>query len=162
MTQWCFLDYVNLPFHEAGHVFLRPFGETMHFLGGTLFQLLVPALLVWYFLVRVPNRFAAALCFWWVGENLINISIYMADARELNLPLVGGGHHDWNHLFYAFGVLDQPSVELISGTTFVLGCVVMLVGLAWGSVMVLPEPRGRLVRGWLVARVGWLERLLER
>ena len=32
--------------------------------------------------------FAAAVCTWWVGENLINISVYMADARDLSLPLL--------------------------------------------------------------------------
>ncbi len=31
----CFLDLVNRAFHEAGHVFLTPFGETIHFLGGS-------------------------------------------------------------------------------------------------------------------------------
>jgi hypothetical protein len=30
------LDLVNLAFHEAGHLFLAPFGRTLHYLGGTL------------------------------------------------------------------------------------------------------------------------------
>ena len=46
---WCFLDYANLAFHEAGHLFLIPFGTTMHYLGGTIGQILVPcALAVWF------------------------------------------------------------------------------------------------------------------
>jgi hypothetical protein len=28
-SSWCFLDYVNLPFHEFGHLLFNPFGETI-------------------------------------------------------------------------------------------------------------------------------------
>src|SRR5262245_34274034 len=83
----CFLDLVNLAFHEAGHLFMTPFGETMHFLGGTLGQLAVPAGLTAYFLVAKRQPFAAAVSAWWTGENLVNISVYMSDARDLRLPL---------------------------------------------------------------------------
>ena len=61
------LDLVNLAFHEAGHVFLRPFGNTLHFLGGTLFQLGVPALLVWYFLYRRRAPISAGAGRWGGG-----------------------------------------------------------------------------------------------
>jgi hypothetical protein len=137
-AQWCFLDLVNLAFHEAGHVFLRPFGSTMHYLGGTLFQLAVPVLLAAYFAVKRSDLFATAFCTWWFGESLINVSVYMADARDLSLPLVGGGDHDWNELFYRFGVLDLGSVEAISSTTRVAGVLVMVVGLLWLVFFVLP------------------------
>ncbi|HVN70798.1 MAG TPA: hypothetical protein VMU10_02150 [Desulfomonilia bacterium] len=36
------LHYVNLPFHEAGHIFFRLFGEFFTVLGGSLFQLIMP------------------------------------------------------------------------------------------------------------------------
>jgi hypothetical protein len=162
LTRWCFIDWVNLPFHEAGHIFLRPFGETVHYLGGTIFQLLVPALLVWYFLKRVPNRLAAAFCTWWLGESLINVSIYMADARDLNLPLVGGGHHDWNHLFYAFGLLDQGSVGVISGATHLFGVLLMVLGLAWCFFFSLPEARQDRVRSLVADNLPRIEPLLYR
>jgi len=35
---------------------------------------------------------------WWVAQNLWNISVYVKDARAEELPLVGGGEHDWNYL----------------------------------------------------------------
>jgi hypothetical protein len=139
-----FLDFVNLAFHEAGHVFTSPFGITVHVLGGTLGQLVVPALLVWYFMVRRRSAFGAACCAWWLGESLVNVSVYMADARELALPLVGGGEHDWNELFFRFGVLDEPSVRAISGTTRAVGIAVMLVGLAWAGCFLFPRLRRRL------------------
>ena len=135
----CFLDLVNLAFHEAGHIFFTPFGSTLHYLGGTLGQLAVPALLAGYFLLVGPTRpLGAAVCAWWVGENLINISVYMADARDLALPLVGGGDHDWNELFYRFGLLGQESVRAISSGTRGMGGLWMLIGLAWVTLFALP------------------------
>jgi hypothetical protein len=129
-SQGCFLDLVNLAFHEAGHLFLAPFGETLHILGGTIGQIAVPVGLGIYFLKARQDRFAAAVCLWWAGENLLNIAVYMADARDLALPLVGGGEHDWNTLFYDFGLLGQDSVAAIAGTTRVLGFLVTWTALA--------------------------------
>jgi len=138
----CFLDPVNLAFHEAGHLFLAPFGTTAHYLGGTLGQIAVPLLLAGYFLVVRPTRpLGAAFCAWWIGENLVDISVYMADARDLALPLVGGGDHDWNELFYRFGLLGEDSVRAISTATHRLGVLVMLLGIAWIACFALP---GRL------------------
>jgi hypothetical protein len=134
---WCVLDLVNLVFHEAGHVILRPFGSTLHLLGGTLFQLAVPAVLVGYFLVRRRDLFAVGVCGWWLGESLLNVATYMADARDLALPLIGG-EHDWNELLYRFGALDEASVEAISSATRGAGLVVMVAGLLWLAALLLP------------------------
>jgi len=139
-SRGCFLDLVNLAFHEAGHIFLTPFGSTAHYLGGTLGQLAVPALLAAYFLLVDPARpQGAAVCVWWAGENLINVSVYMADARDLALPLVGGGDHDWNELFYRFGLLGEDSVRIVSGGTRGAGIVLMLLGLGWVTFFALPS-----------------------
>ena len=137
----CPLDLVNLAFHEAGHLFLIPFGETAHFLGGTLGQLAVPAGLSAYSLVRRRQPFAAAVCAWWVGENLVNIAVYMADARTLQLDLVGGGEHDWNTLFYQFGLLGEDSVARVSGLTRGAGLALMAGGLVWGCITLMVPRR---------------------
>lgn len=63
----------------------------------------------------------------------------MTDARDLALDLVGAGEHDWNELFFRFGVLDEPSVARISTTTRVTGLLVMAVGLGW-AVFALVRP----------------------
>lgn len=156
-AEWIFLDFVNLAFHEAGHVFLSAFGETVHYLGGTIFQLLIPAVLVGYFLLRTRRPVGAAFSLWWVGESLLNVARYMADARSLSLPLVGGGDHDWNWLFFRFGVLDADSVAGISGGTRLLGVLVMLAGLTWLAVLALPAGR----RARLAAGTGRLALLLD-
>jgi len=135
--QGCFLDLVNLAFHEAGHLFLAPFGTTMHFLGGTLGQLAVPAGLAVYFVRFRREPFAAAACAWWLGENLANISVYMSDARDLALPLVGGGDHDWNNLFYTFGLLGPDSVAAVSAWTHRAGTLIMVAALAWLATFLL-------------------------
>jgi hypothetical protein len=153
---------VNLAFHEAGHLFLIPLGSTMHYLGGTLGQLAVPAMLAGYFLLRPPTRpLGAAFCAWWTGENFINISIYMADARDLALPLVGGGDHDWNELFYRFGLLGADSVRTVAALTHHLGVVVMLAGLAWIGCFALPGRPREALRDALGRRVPILVHLIE-
>lgn len=132
------LGLVDLAFHEAGHLFLLPFGRTAHFLGGTLGQIAVPVVLAVSFLRR-EQPLGAAFCLWWLGENFVNVSIYMADARTLALPLLGGGEHDWNELFFRFGLLDGPSVARVSGATRFCGVVAMTLGVAWWALLV---PRG--------------------
>ena len=91
------LDYVNLAFHEAGHLFLGFFGHFIMMAGGTIFQLLIPVLCAVHLRSR-ENRLGWQLCVFWFGENLLNISIYAADAINQALPLLGGGDHDWTYL----------------------------------------------------------------
>ena len=153
---WCFLDYVNLAFHEAGHLFFGFLGSTVMFLGGSLGQLLVPLALALNFRLREERPFGAAVCSWWVGQNLINISVYMADARALSLPLVGGGDHDWNELFFRWGTLGEPAVRRISGATHGIGLLLMLLALTWSLYYVLPAHHRRS----LVIRWPWLTRLV--
>lgn len=98
------LDSVDLAIHETGHLVFAPFGEVITALGGTLFQLIVPASFVVYFWRR-GDRYAAGFALWWVAQNLWNISVYIADARVQILPLVGGGEHDWTYLLSEAGWL---------------------------------------------------------
>ena len=156
-----FLNWVNLPFHEAGHLFLLPFGRTLHLLGGTLFQLLIPAVLAGYFLIR-QSPLSAAACLGWLGESFVNVSVYMADARELKLDLVGGGEHDWNEIFYRFGLLGQDSVARISAVTHHLGVGVMLASALWMACFALPAKTRERLRDQAASRFPPAGRFLER
>jgi len=140
-SPWCFLDYANLAFHEAGHLVFHPFGSTLGYLGGTLCQCLVPITLGAWFLLRERKVLGMLVCVWWLGENLVNVARYMADARDLALPLVGGGDHDWNELFYRFGLLGESSVATISGVTRGVGLALMVLGLC--GIVVVTWPRRR-------------------
>jgi hypothetical protein len=155
-----FLDLVNLAFHEAGHLVFAPFGRTLLLLGGTLLQLIVPAGLAGYFLAR-QSPFSAAACAWWLGENFVNVSVYMADARALRLNLVGGGEHDWNNLFYQFNLLDERSVVTISSLTHHLGVIVMLAATVWVGCLALPKSRKEAMSNWMEERFPPLRALLN-
>lgn len=130
------LDNVDLPIHETGHLVFRPFGDFMQFLGGTLFQLIMPAAFVIYFWRR-RDRHAASVALWWIGQNLWNISVYVRDARAQELPLVGGGEHDWAYLLGRLGRLKQD--QAIGHAVWELGVVVYLVAVVGGLwVLTLP------------------------
>jgi hypothetical protein len=101
-----FIDGVNLAFHEAGHLFLGPFGQTIHVLGGTIGQLFFPAACAAHFL-RQRRRFEAAICGVWFGESTMYVAEYLGDAKDMLLPLVGGHIHDWNWLLSRWGLLFQ-------------------------------------------------------
>ena len=161
LASWCFLDLVNLAFHEAGHLFFTPFGSTVHYLGGTLGQLIVPGGLAVYFVLRQHQPLGAAFCCWWFGESLLNISIYMADARSLALPLVGGGDHDWNELFFRFGLLGESSVSRVSSVVHALGVLFMLIGMAWVLYFALPATRRQRIFESLSWRWPWMAPLLD-
>jgi hypothetical protein len=47
----------------------------------------------------------------WLGQNLINISVYAADAKNQKLPLLGGHmvYHDWHYMLGKMGLLDYSA-----------------------------------------------------
>jgi len=101
-----FIDHLNLLIHEGGHLFFNYFGEWMGFLGGTLLQLLIPLAFCLVFLFR-RDKYASALFGIWFGESIMYMYVYMADAQDQLLPLVGGGTHDWYWMFSRMGVLEH-------------------------------------------------------
>ena len=137
-----FLDGIDLAIHETGHVVFAPFGEVIQFAGGTLFQLIVPAVFLVYF-ARRGDRHAATVSLWWIAQNLWNISVYVRDARTQELPLVGGGEHDWAFLLGHFGVLAHD--QGIGRTFHAVGTLLWLVAVAGGLLFALtaPAPAGQ-------------------
>lgn len=135
-----FLHRVDLVFHEAGHVLFRPFGEFMTILGGSLLQVLVPAAVAAAFLVRHGDNFGASVGLWWTGQSLTDVAVYIRDARELRLPLLGGGTgadrpglHDWENLLSWMGLLRQE--RLIAAATDLAGLALMALALAWAAAL---------------------------
>ncbi len=89
------IDWVNLFIHEAGHFVFRIFGQWMHMIGGSLFQVIVPLALAIVSFRQNPSH--AALPFFWTGESMVNLSVYIADAPYRQLKLIAKGLlHDWN------------------------------------------------------------------
>ncbi len=131
-----FLHVVNLPFHEAGHLFFAPFGSFFASLGGSLTQVLVPVVCLVAF-VRKPDLFGAAVAAWWAGQNLVDLGPYIADARALQMPLLGGGTgaevegHDWEAVLQALGWLHLD--RRLGMFAHVLGSATMVAALAAGA-----------------------------
>lgn len=136
------LDSFNLVIHEFGHPFFGIFGEWPMWWGGTWMQLLVPAVIAFAFWWQ---RSALSLAFAgvWFFENFLNISRYIADARAQELPLVGGGEHDWTTILTHHGLLAQDTA--IAATINKIGWIGMVacVGFAvfaWLSQRNAVEP----------------------
>ncbi len=134
-----FLHLVLTPFHEAGHVIFRAFGNFMHILGGTLGQHLLAIVLGGALLIKRRDAFGAAVFFWLFGYSLIDMAIYMYDAFDPQLTLIGGGTgkesdgHDWQNMFGDLGLIHQS--RGIARFFQYLGMVVMALGLCWAGAM---------------------------
>lgn len=126
---WRLLDNVNLVIHEAGHVVFMPFGQTLSIAGGSLFQVIVPAVFAGYFYYN-DQRFSGSLVLFWVGHSLLNVSVYAGDSLVLQLPLLGGEDtlHDWNYLLSEFGLL--PRTYVIAAALRVAATLVILAAAA--------------------------------
>jgi len=98
------IDWFNLIIHEGGHGVFMFFGKFIHASGGTLMQIILPSLFV-YVALKNKSRFIAQLSLIWLGENLISISVYAADARAQKLRLIGG-YHDWTYLLGVTGIIE--------------------------------------------------------
>ena len=125
------MDGVDLAIHETGHLVFGPFGEFIGFAGGTLFQLIMPAVFAVYFWRR-DDHHSASVGLWWVGQNCGHIATYIADARAQELPLVGGGEHDWFYLLSATGQL--PHDLGIARFVRALGALLLVGSTLWGLV----------------------------
>jgi hypothetical protein len=131
------IDSLDLAIHETGHLVFAAGGETLMLLGGTLMQLLVPAVFV-VALWRAGDRHGATVPLWWLGQNCWNISVYIRDARIQQLPLVGGGEHDWALLLGRWGWLAQDQV--IGGAVYLAGAVLYVTAILAGWKLLV---RGR-------------------
>ena len=124
-----FLDLVDLPIHETGHLIFRPFGEFIGIAGGSLFQVILPAVFVGYFILR-QQYYSAAVVMFWVGQSIINVWVYAADAVVMRLVLTSGltgsegSFHDWNYMLTRTGLLG--STKMVAGIIRSIGTLVII------------------------------------
>lgn len=122
------LDNALLAIHEAGHPLIGMLSSRLMVYGGTIFQILFPLLVAWHF-NRENHTLGVASGLIWLGDSLLNIARYMADARTQILPLVGGGEHDWTEIFQRWQVLHLDT--RIAGFTRWIGVLILLGTLVW-------------------------------
>jgi hypothetical protein len=136
-----FLHGIDLIFHEAGHVIFGFFGDFVAALGGSLNQVLIPAICTTYFL-KQGEPAAAALPLAWTGESLTDVAVYVADGRARAMPLLAEGLvHDWNYLLGRMGLLDWA--EALGRLTYAAGLLLIVVAacmLAWDLWRRVAEP----------------------
>lgn len=131
--QGSFLDNVDLPIHETGHLLFNPFGEFMMVAGGSIFQVLFPLVFVGYFLWNY-KRYSAAIVGLWVGQSILNVWVYAADAVAGKLVLTSGltgsegGFHDWNYLLTATGLIG--STDVVAGFIRMTGTLTIIASAA--------------------------------
>jgi len=128
------LDNVHLPIHEGGHLLFGWLGEKPMLWGGTILQLLVPALLAGSFAVR-GDLAGTTFCSVGFFHSLNGVATYMIDALKRELPLVTVGasadeaEHDWVRIFSDLGVL--PHAIQIGNFVRVLAWCGLLGSIIW-------------------------------
>ncbi len=131
---YTFIDTADLVIHEGGHLVFMLFGRFIYTLGGTLMQIILPSIIAFYFF-RNQYKTGVQVALLWLGQNLINISVYAADAQARKLPLLGGKkvYHDWS---YILGTLGMIEYDYIVGYFFVaLAVIVFIISLALPKIM---------------------------
>ena len=124
-----FLDMVDLPIHETGHLLFRLFGEFMMVAGGSLFQVIVPTVFVGYFYWH-EKYYSAAIVLFWVGQSILNVFVYAADAVVMQLVLTSGltgsegSFHDWNYLLTTTGLIG--ATKTVAGIIRLFGTLTII------------------------------------
>lgn len=146
---------VHLVFHEAGHAITGMVcnNHTVVVFMGSGLQVLFPLFVAVAFYWKNSDAFGAALGLWWTGHAALDVAPYIADARALELPLLGGGTgreiegHDWEYLLTQWHAL--PHDTQIAAWVALAARVTMAVAFLWaaGAVVfdrfVLKDETGR-------------------
>lgn len=134
------LDTINLFIHEAGHLFLRPFGMFVHILGGSLVQVALPAALL--AVTWRQNIGQIGYAGFWVGQSMINVSVYIQDAPVRKLRLIARGViHDWAWLLNG----NPEWAALLGGVVYWTGILICAASVGALAVLALRAYREALV-----------------
>lgn len=117
--------------HEGGHALFFFFGRTLNILGGSFWQIAFP-LISFVLAVRKGSHFIAPFALFWVGTNMMDVSLYMRDAPLRMLPLLGGhkSWHDWWNLFREWDMLDSAGTW--ADLFYFSGIFISIGAIAWG------------------------------
>jgi len=122
--------------HESGHgvCYILSCPEFIMVLNGTVFQVLFPAGIAYYY-KKKGNLFAMYIALFFVGFSLHYTAWYISTAHEgLILPahksfLGVDAYHDFNYILSATGLLAYES--LIAGLTRFVAYVIMIFAVLW-------------------------------
>jgi hypothetical protein len=118
------LDAASGLMYEVGRFTFSYVGGMAIYVGGTVGQLFLPVLLAWYF-YNTRYMFALQALLFWLGQNLINISLHIAKPNYMYAHHYG--HSDWQKLLV---FLDIGSYDLYAGTiVFAAGSICFMLSL---------------------------------
>ncbi len=136
------LDWFDLGVHEAGHLVAVLLPEIVMFMAGSFAQVAFPLAMAWYFGIHRRDRAAGGFSLVWAGASTWDVSVYAADAVSQQLPLVGGGQHDWAFILGHFDALHLTAG--IANGIEVAGGMLAITGLVVIAFELLPAPALRL------------------
>ena len=125
-----------VPFHEFGHILFRPFGEFMHLLGGSLFQVALPLILGGVFLAKNRDPFAAAVMLWWAAVAVMDVAPYIYDAQVPQHVLLTGrtgdtGAHDFIDVLGDLGLLARA--QAVGYVVHRFGVAMLIASFVWAG-----------------------------
>ena len=140
-----FLDLVDLPIHEAGHITFRSFGQFTAVALGSLFQVIVPVVFFGYFVYH-EKPFSASIVLFRVGQSILNVFVYANDAVVMKLVLLGGlttggegGFHDRNYMLTETNLLNHT--KLIAGLIRLTGTIIIFAAIAGSFLYAVKEEK---------------------
>jgi hypothetical protein len=123
------LDMIDLFIHEGGHGVFRMFGQFIYFLGGSLMQFLLPMATILVFL-RTSGLRTLMITPYWLGHNMMNVSVYIDDAPKTQLTLISKhALHDWRWLCTQMGNIDSAGDIATVVVVFGVLCFLTAIGM---------------------------------
>jgi len=127
------LSAFDLGVHEFGHLLTGWAPALLCSFAGSFMQVTAPLLLGVYFWWR-RDHLAVILMLAWSAENLHNVSVYIADAQVMLLPLFGddgsGAGHDWHNILLALNALEATDQLALAVRTASILLFIVALGLA--------------------------------
>jgi hypothetical protein len=123
------LDMIDLFIHEGGHGVFRVFGQFIYFLGGSLMQFILPTATILVFL-RTNGLRSLMMTPYWLGHNMMNVSVYIDDAPKTQLTLISKhALHDWRWLCTQMGNIDSAGDIATAVVVFGAMCFLTAIGM---------------------------------
>lgn len=134
------LGWIDLCVHEFGHVATAPLPDLATAMAGSVAQVLLPLLAAAH-LARRREPLSAMLCLAWAGTSARDVSVYVADAPEQRLSLIGGTH-DWA---FALGPQGRDAIGRAGAIAGAVSCagLLMVIAAVAGS-LATPVVRARI------------------
>ena len=134
------VDNIDLPIHETGHLVFAPFGEFIQFLGGTLFQLIMPGAFLCYFLRR-KDVHAASAALWWIAQEFLeHLRLRLKDARARGgCRSSAEASTSWAYLLGRLGWLSRD--QALGHAAWAVGVLLYIVAIGTGLYVAATSER---------------------